>query len=334
MLIQTKAYARAGLIGNPSDGYFGKTISLIIRNFSANVTLYQTPELEIIPRAQDRSLFNNVKELVNDVRLNGYYGGVRLIKATIKKFHDYCTKNNIKIEDKNFTIRYDTNIPRQVGMAGSSAIVTATLRALMAFYQVDIPKPIQPNLILSVETEELGITAGLQDRVIQVYENLVYMDFNRDIMQKQGHGNYSSIDPKLLPPLYIAYKTKLSEVSSRVHQSLRTLYDTGDETVINAMQYFADLAVQARQHLLDKKPEKLKDLINANFDKRMEITDVGAENLEMITIARSCGACAKFAGSGGCIIGIYEDDDMYWKLMGKLSEVGANVFQPVITEED
>lgn len=32
----------------------------------------------------------------------------------------------------------------------------------------DIPKPKQPQFILNVETEELGIQAGLQDRVIQV----------------------------------------------------------------------------------------------------------------------------------------------------------------------
>ena len=29
-LIRKRAYARAGLVGNPSDGYFGKTVSLII----------------------------------------------------------------------------------------------------------------------------------------------------------------------------------------------------------------------------------------------------------------------------------------------------------------
>ena len=31
LLIRKRAYARAGLIGNPSDGYNGKTISIIIR---------------------------------------------------------------------------------------------------------------------------------------------------------------------------------------------------------------------------------------------------------------------------------------------------------------
>jgi len=33
LIIRKRAYARAGLIGNPSDGYHGKTISIIVRNF-------------------------------------------------------------------------------------------------------------------------------------------------------------------------------------------------------------------------------------------------------------------------------------------------------------
>ena len=39
-MIETYAYARAGLLGNPSDGYYGKTISLLMRNFRARVVLY------------------------------------------------------------------------------------------------------------------------------------------------------------------------------------------------------------------------------------------------------------------------------------------------------
>ena len=36
--------------------------------------------------------------------------------------------------------------------------------------------------------EELGITAGLQDRVIQVYGGLVYMDFDKGSTQWFGYG--------------------------------------------------------------------------------------------------------------------------------------------------
>ncbi len=41
--------------------------------------------------------------------------------------------------------------------------------------------------MLSAE-EELGITAGLQDRVVQVFGGVVFMDFEQGHMQAQGHG--------------------------------------------------------------------------------------------------------------------------------------------------
>jgi glucuronokinase len=36
-------------------------------------------------------------------------------------------------------------------------------------------RELQPQFILEVEVGELNINAGLQDRVVQVYEGLVYM---------------------------------------------------------------------------------------------------------------------------------------------------------------
>ena len=69
---------------------------------------------------------------------------------------------------------YETNIPRMVGLSGSSAIITAAFRALLRFYRLSITDDLKideaslPQVILDVEMKELGITAGLQDRVIQV----------------------------------------------------------------------------------------------------------------------------------------------------------------------
>ena len=44
--------------------------------------------------------------------------------------------------------------------------------------------------MLSIERDELGINAGLQDRVIQAYSGTVYMDFSKEIMDAQGFGTY------------------------------------------------------------------------------------------------------------------------------------------------
>ena len=110
-------------------------------------------------------------------------------------------------------------MPRQVGLAGSSAIVTATLQCLMHFFNLtlsDLPKEVQPQFILEVEKSELHINAGLQDRVIQVYEGLVFMDFSQELMSENGHGNYSYLKISDLPRFFLAYLTDPSD-SGKVH---------------------------------------------------------------------------------------------------------------------
>ena len=330
MIIETRAYARAGLLGNPSDGYFGKTISISVRNFGAHVSLYQTPKMKIESQNDDLNIYRNMYDLVEKVNLTGYYGGDRLIKAAIKIFCTYCEENNKKLNNKNFTIRYFSSIPRQVGLAGSSAIITATFRALMQFYEIDIPLEILPTLILSAETEELGINAGLQDRVIQVYEGCVYMDFDKEIMAKKIHGFYKRINPVLLPKLYIAYKTSLGKVSGKVLSDIRTRYEEGDSFVHETLQKIARLAETGKEALENKDYKTFGKCINENFDLRKQIMQINESNLEMITTARSCGASAKFAGSGGSIIGTYTDDDMLTRLIVELKKINARVIKPYI----
>ena len=97
MIIETYSYPRAAVIGNPSDGYFGKTIAFVFSNFVAKVQLYQTPELEIKPQRLDNTSYNSIKELVEDINFAGYYGGMRLIKGMIKVFYSYCSKNNLNL---------------------------------------------------------------------------------------------------------------------------------------------------------------------------------------------------------------------------------------------
>src|SRR5258707_7260727 len=104
MIITAHSYARAGLVGNPSDGYFGKTISFVIRNFKATVRLWESPHFEIVPTHGDLAQFSSVAEFVRDVKLHGYYGGFRLIKAAIKKIHEYFSRHGQDITDRSLTV--------------------------------------------------------------------------------------------------------------------------------------------------------------------------------------------------------------------------------------
>jgi glucuronokinase len=332
MIITAHAYARAGIVGNPSDGYFGKTISCVVRNFKATVSLWESPHFEIVPGHGDLGRFDSVQGFLRDVTLHGYYGGMRLIKAAIKRFTDHCWNNDIELRHRNFTVSFDTDIPRLVGLSGSSAIIVATLRALMKFYEVDIPLHLLPSLVLSVEKDELGISAGLQDRVIQTFEGIVYMDFDRKLLESRGYGDYVPLKPEKLPPLYLAYDPERAEVSDIPHRNLRALFNQGDPTVLSTMQQYRTLTDRGRAALMAGDWDELGAVMNENFDLRTRIMPIAPENLRMVEVARATGASAKFAGSGGAILGLFKDGRQYQQLVDALARIRCHVVRPILFE--
>jgi glucuronokinase len=330
-MIETYAYARAGLLGNPSDGYYGKTIALSVRNFRARVLLYPSARLEIKPSKADMPVFEDLEDLYRTTRWRGYYGGIRIIQALLVRLMDYCREQGVTLENRNFTIEYESTIPLRLGLGGSSAIIIAALRALCRYFQLEIPLPIQAKLALETETKELGVPAGPQDRVIQVYEGLVYMDFRRELMESRGYGEYERLDASLLPNLYVAYRTSLSEGTEVFHSNVRQRWLAGEPKVVEAMRQWAEYAEQGRAALLAGERETLKRLIDLNFDLRASIYDISRENLEMIRAARSVGATANFAGSGGAIVGTYEDENMFAALEAVMKPLGVAVIRPKVT---
>lgn len=330
MIIRKQAHPRAALIGNPSDGYFGRTIAFTFKNFAATVTLFESPEFRIDPGERDHVCFDSPHAMIAQIRHLGYYGGVRLLQAAVKRFLDYCHAQSISLHKKTFTLRYETDIPHHLGLAGSSAIITATFRAMMDFYAIEIPNPILATLVLETETVELDLPAGLQDRVAQAYEVPTVMDFDREHMEKNGYGIYRPLAPSLLPRLYIAYRTELSEGSHLLHNNLRYRFNQGEPEVLEAIEFWKELTVKAEHVLTSGQPEKLGPLLNANFDKRRSICPVSEGNIQMVESARKTGASAKFTGSGGAVIGTYENDNMFDQLQCELSKRNIEVLKPIL----
>ncbi|KAM0954862.1 hypothetical protein TB2_022967 [Malus domestica] len=318
-VIEHRAYARVGLLGNPSDVYYGRTISFTASNFWATVRLQPSDDLVIQPHlTHDLVVFRSLHHLVNRLDSEGYYGGVRLLMAICKVFFDYCKDNAIELEARNFTLSYDTNIPRQAGLSGSSAIVCAALSCLLDFHKVRhlIKVEVRPGLILNAE-KQLGIVAGLQDRVAQVYGGLVYMEFAKEDMDTLGHGIYTPMDVSLLPPLHLIYAENPSD-SGKVHSTVRRRWLNGDEFIISSMTEVADIALEGRTALLEKDYAKLASLMNRNFDLRRSMFGddaLGALNIEMVEVARRVGAASKFTGSGGAVIVFCPDGPLQVKLL-------------------
>ena len=333
-IVKARSFARAGLLGNPSDGYFGKTLSFAFSNFGVDLTLTESSRMRFVPGEVDDAMFDSPEQLVHDLRIFGYYGGIRMLKAVSKLFFEYCMERGIPIPRRNFTAEYKINVPRLVGLSGSSAICSSMLKALMKFYEVSIPEEYAPTLCLEAERDELGINCGYQDRVIQMYNGLVFMDFNKDHLEEHGYGRYERLSPSLLPNLYVAYDPNRAEESGKAHKKVKKLFEQKSPNVLSAMSEFADIAQKGRDALVSGHQEEIASLIDANFDLRDSIFNVSEENRRMITVARSVGVSAKFAGSGGAIVGTFEDDAQFERLTSVLSEIGCKTLKPAIVEQD
>lgn len=336
--IRTRSFARAGLLGNPSDGYFGKTLSFTFTQFGVELVMAESSRIRFQQGEVDDATFASMEEMSRNLRLYGYYGGIRLLKAASKRFFDYCQEKGLALPKRNFTVEYKINIPRLVGLSGSSAICSAMLKALMKFYEVEIPLEVQPTICLEAERDELGINCGFQDRVIQIYNGLVFMDFEKSFVESHNYGRYERLNDETAKRLnlYIAYDANRAEESGKAHKKVKRLFEEKNADVLAAMSEFADIAQQGRDLLASSNVEpstfnlKFSTLINANFDLRDRIFNVAEENRRMVMTARKCGASAKFAGSGGAIVGTYADEAQLKRLKADLAAIGTEVLIPTI----
>ena len=87
--VRAKSFARAGLLGNPSDGYFGKTLSFAFANFGVELRLTESSKMRFVPGEVDDAMFDSPEQLVHDLRIYGYYGGIRMLRAVAKLFFEY-----------------------------------------------------------------------------------------------------------------------------------------------------------------------------------------------------------------------------------------------------
>ncbi len=253
------AFARAALAGNPSDGHGGAVLAVCVPGLAAHA--------EAQPAARTRS---DPPSALADAAVARYGRGP-------------CA------------VRWSTTVPREVGLGGSSAIVTAVVRALCALHGDVLAPAGLAELVLAVEVEDLGIAAGPQDRYAQAHEGLVLMDFAGERPQVER------LDPALLPDLYLAWRSDAAETSHAVHGGLRERAD--DPAVRAGMARLAGHARTARDALRSGDRAAFASAVDASFDERAGLLDLDPRHVAMVRAARATGASANYAGSGGAIVG-------------------------------
>jgi glucuronokinase len=323
-------HARAALLGNPSDGFGGATIAFELPHFAAVVDARESESI-LIEAEGLRLDFPDAGALVAAGRDRAYPAGgpAALLMATAKRFCERLADGGAGLETIGFELRLrSSSIPPQVGLAGSSAIVIAGLRALSELFAHEIKRELLPGLALACETEELGIAAGLQDRVVQTYGGLVFMDFDPALVKGRGYGNYVPLDSDLLPVVVVAYRPDAAGDSGLAHSPMHERYAAGDPEVVATMAAIATLAYEGCAALQTGDRERLGSLMARNFELRQSIYELDPRHTAMIDAARSVGAAANFAGSGGAVVALPAAGAPIDELRDALSGMGRTVVMP------
>ena len=269
-----EASARAALAGNPSDGYGGAVLAVAVGAQRAAATAVRGRGVVVEPEAE-------------------------LVRATVARF-----AVQLAPQARDVTVRWSTGIPRAVGLGGSSAIVIAVLRALGELFAVaPAPEPAAlAELALSIEVDDLGTAAGLQDRVAQAFGGVTFMDFS------VTPPAYDTLDPSTLPPLVVAWRSESGGHSDAVHASLRDRFERGEPVVVNGLRRLADHAHAAETALRSGDRVGFARAVDGSFDARRSMLALDPRHVAMIDRARAAGAAANYTGSGGAIVAVCSDD--------------------------
>jgi glucuronokinase len=170
--------------------------------------------------------------------------------------------------------------------------------------------------------------------VVQAFEGLVFMDFSYERMtvhRRMEVGVYEPLPESSLHNIYVAFTRHPGEPTEVFHSNLKARFAVGEPAVVAAMQRFAQLAEQGKRALQNRDQQALHQLINANFDLRRSICELNPAHVEMVEVARSVGASAKYCGSGGAIVGTFADEKMFERLVEAMNRIDCETLVPQVS---
>ena len=318
-----RATARAGIAGNPSDALGGAALAVPVPGLWAEVELCSAARLAI-RGAVDGPLWSGVAEFVDHVDRYGHDGGDRLVSAAISTLHHHVREighvgdNGIVGDDSPFEAVWTTNIPRSVGLAGSSAVVIATLRALAGRWGLDLEPATLARLALSAEREQLGVAAGWMDRAVQAHDAATFIDArNRTRTDDDGSRDDGSAEVYMarvevaVPfDLVVAWDGDGAAPSGRLHGRLRERLEAGDPVVTGAVARLVEAATEATQALREGDRDRLAEAMATTCRTRSELGALDGRTAALGEVARTVGATATSAGSGGAVSVLPGDGDV------------------------
>jgi galactokinase/mevalonate kinase-like predicted kinase len=309
--LRVTAPGRANLIGNPSDLYGGAVLACTVP-LLARVTLSPARATEL--STAGRAL--RIEGPADVVPAGDAFDIARSVLRALDAMPD-CR------------IAYDTEIPLQSGLGGSTALQVALLRALLTWLGRDCSRYELAEKARAVEREQLGIRCGYVDQYMCTFGGLQYVDLRGKEHETPSETHpFATVEPlaEHVPrlPFLLAY-TGVRHHSGQVHAPIRERWERGEPAVVAAYERMAELARAGKRALLEEDWTRLGTLMNENHALQRQLGGSGEVDERLIRAALDAGALgAKLAGAGhgGTIAALLPCDDSPG-IRAALEEAGA-----------
>ncbi|HUQ40846.1 MAG TPA: hypothetical protein VM030_11915 [Acidimicrobiales bacterium] len=258
--------ARAALAGNPSDLYGGAVLAVPVRTFTARVEVVDADRTSI----------------------DGDADGELLVSAAMAR----------SSSSGPLALRWTTDIPRSVGLAGSSAIVVAVLRALADRAGEPVSELELAERAQAVEVEDVGVAAGLQDRAVQAADAPVLVDVGG------GRPTITRLTPARPVRVVVAWLDAAAGDSGEYHRRLRRA--AGSATA-DGMVALATLARRAAEAFTAGDVDGLAELVGEAGRLRSRVAPLSPAHDRLAAAMAAAGLEPNAAGSGGAVVAVVTD---------------------------
>lgn len=277
MTVAASSPGRCGIVGNPSDIYGGFLVSCSIP--LRNKCVLELAESFELP--EDRELW----------------------EAAIARHPVPPCR-----------VTWGSQVPRSSGLAGSTALLAATLACVLRVRgdSIDLSSPrgrsVFAELVRDVELNDAGVVCGYQDAYMAVHGGLQALDFTgKHPIEVGPMGTLTALEA---PLPFLLITTGVERLSGSVHGPIRDRWLAGDTDVIHSMEQISQLG---RAGLAAIRSRDWSALAQAMDENQRLVAQLGGSGEAIDGLIAACtthGAMsAKLAGAGmgGTVIALSED---------------------------
>ena len=197
----------------------------------------------------------------------------------------------LDLASRSLTIEAFPNVPRAMGLGGSSALAVAVIRALSDHFKLDLSNERVNELAFECEKAAHGTPSGVDNTIATYGSTLMF--------ENTGVPSFQEVRPARSVSIAVGISGKESLTATAVAQ-VRRAWERQPERYERIFDQIGDLTRAGTEALRDGAYQELGELMNLcqGYLNALQVSTPELE--ELIHIARSCGAVgAKLTGGGG-----------------------------------